>query len=87
MICELAKVTKKAGVDLQLNSKPLTFLHLRDKKPKPLASFDPLIEDDFLILDDWRDKKKPIDEKEVKRKMKKIEKDAVRELKKDTIQI
>jgi hypothetical protein len=81
------KATRKVGLSLELKYKPLTFLHLRDKKPKPLSTFDPLIEDDFLILDDWRDKKKPIDEKEVKRKMKKVEKDAVRELKKDTIMI
>lgn len=62
---------------------PLTYLHMRDKKPRPLPTFDPLIEEDFLISDDWKEKK-PADEKEVRRKIKKVEKDAIRELKKDT---
>lgn len=48
-----------------------------------MPTFDPLIEEDFLMTKDFK-KKKPFDEKEVKRKLKRTEKDALRELRKDT---
>ena len=51
---------------------------MRQEKPKPLASYHPLIEDEFLMR-----VKKPLDDKTMKRKAKKAEKDAVRELRKD----
>ena len=56
-----------------------------------MTSFNPQIDEDFIsaALDDdgKRYKKREETEKEVKRKTKKAEKDAMRELKKDTVQI
>lgn len=57
-------------------------MELSKQKPKAVPSFAPLIEEDFMPNKDW--KKKKDDEKDVKRKMKKVEKDALRELRKDT---
>jgi len=51
--------------------------------PKPLPSYAPLIEEEFMLTVDWKTKNRG-DEKLMKRKAKKIEKDAIRELKKDT---
>ena len=66
--------------------KRLDYLLLQDKKPKELPSFAPFIDEEFMH---FRDKKfkKPVDEKEIKRKLKRTEKEAVRELRKDTTQI
>jgi hypothetical protein len=55
-----------------------------------LTSFNPQIDEDFIsaALDDGkRYKKREETDKEVKRKTKKAEKDAMRELKKDTVQL
>ena len=52
---------------------------MRQERPKALASYPPLIEDEFLMR-----VKKNRDEKSMKKKAKKNEKDAIRELKKDT---
>ena len=62
-----------------LSTQKLEYLSMRQEKPKPLASYPPLIEDEFLMR-----VKKNRDEKSMKRKAKKAEKDAVRELRKDT---
>lgn len=74
-----------------LSSSPLTHLRLQAKKPKELNSFNPQIDEDFIsaALDDdgKRYKKREETDKEVKRKTKKAEKDAMRELKKDTVQL
>ncbi len=43
-----------------------------------------MIEDEFLFIKDWKDKKRN-DPKTMKKKLKRTEKEAVRELKKDTI--
>ena len=66
----------------------MTHLRLQAKRPKELASFDPHIDDDFMaaVLEE-RPRKRELDEKEVKRKTKKAEKDALRELRKDTVQL
>jgi hypothetical protein len=48
-----------------------------------LPSFAPHIDEDFLIFGDKKFKRTD-DDKEVKRKLKKAEKDAIRELRKDT---
>ena len=56
------------------------------EKPKPVPQLAPLIEDDFLIAGRWKEKQKA-DEKVIKRKIKKAEKDTIRELKKDTVAI
>jgi hypothetical protein len=45
-----------------------------------------MIEDEFLFIKDWKDKKRN-DPKTMKKKLKRTEKEAVRELKKDTIQL
>jgi len=68
----------------------LEYLQLSLQKPKPLPTFEPLIEDDFSLNDQERKLKKREkmnDPKEIKRKTKAAEKDAVRELKKDTAAI
>ena len=56
------------------------------QKPKPVPSFAPLLEDDFLIAGHWKERRMN-DEKEVKRKIKKAEKETMRELQKDTLAI
>uniref|UniRef100_A0A7S3CHV4 Uncharacterized protein n=1 Tax=Strombidium rassoulzadegani TaxID=1082188 RepID=A0A7S3CHV4_9SPIT len=60
---------------------PLQYLSLRQENPKPLPSYPPLIELEFLVRLPRKDK---YDEKELKKKTRKYEKDAMRELKKDT---
>jgi hypothetical protein len=64
----------------------LTHLRLQAKKPKELPAFNPLIDEDFMAaaLDDKTYREKKEDPKDIKRKTKKAEKDAIRELKKDT---
>lgn len=88
-MCELNKEIKdlKVGGDLKLVKNPMKLeqLELMKQNPKALPSFPPLIEEDFMPNKDWREKN--IDPKEAKRKMKKLEKDALRELRKDTIQV
>jgi len=44
-----------------------------------VPSFAPLLEDDFLIAGHWKERRMN-DEKEVKRKIKKAEKETMREL-------
>eukprot|EP00347_Sterkiella_histriomuscorum_P011158 403373534 len=65
----------------------LVYLQLLAKKLKPLPTFAPLIEEDFMTFKDLRGVKKPIDEKEMKRKLKKNQNHALRELRKDTTMI
>jgi hypothetical protein len=59
----------------------LEHLSIRMEQPKPLASYDPLIEDEFLMRVATKNR---FDEKTLKQKAKKTEKDAMRELKKDS---
>ena len=61
----------------------LEYLQLNKQKPKSIPTFAPLIEDDFLIAGHWKERQLN-DQKVLKRKIKKTEKDAQRELKKDT---
>lgn len=86
---ELSKTLSEwsSGKKVKLAEKrePLTYLELSKQKPKELPSFAPLIEEDFMPDRDW--KRKTLDEKETKRKLKKVEKDALRELRKDTVQV
>ena len=56
------------------------------EKPKALPSFAPQLEDDFLIAGRWKLNQKN-DVKVIKRKIKKAEKETMRELKKDTMSI
>lgn len=81
----LPKGSQVASIE-DFSSSPLTLLLLEDKKPKALATFAPLIEDEFLLFKDQKALKrlKGPDEKELKRKMKKTENHALRELRKDT---
>ncbi len=67
----------------------LTHLRLQAKKPKELPSFNPQIDEDFMAaaLDDKTYREKKEDPKDIKRKTKKAEKDAIRELKKDSMQL
>jgi hypothetical protein len=60
----------------------LEYMSIRKEIPKALASYDPLIEDEFIMRVPRKDK---YDEKEMKKKVKKTEKEAMRELKKDTM--
>lgn len=60
---------------------PLEYLSMREETPKPLPSYLPAIEDEFLMRVARKDK---VDEKEMRKKTRKYEKDAIRELKKDT---
>jgi hypothetical protein len=61
---------------------------LQEKKPKELPQYNPQIDEEFMaaVMDEKKFKKKET-EKDVKRKTKKAEKDALRELRKDTVQI
>lgn len=63
-------------------------MRLLSKKPKELPTFNPAIDEEFMAaaLNDRKFKRKETD-KEVKRKVKKAEKDAYRELRKDTVHI
>ena len=63
----------------------LEYLQLGKQKPKPIASLQAEIEDEFMPM--LTKKKKPLDEKQLKRKIKSEEKKAIRELKKDTLVI
>lgn len=63
----------------------LEYLQLGKQKPKPIASLQAEIEDDFMPM--LTKKKKPLDERQLKRKIKAEEKKAIRELKKDTLVI
>jgi hypothetical protein len=78
-------------VPLTSGASSLTHLCLQAKKLKELPSFNPMIDEDFMAAaldeDGRKFKKREESEKEVKRKTKKAEKDAMRELKKDTIQL
>jgi hypothetical protein len=58
----------------------LQYLSIRQEKPKALASYPPRIEDEFLM----RVKKDHSSDKEMRKQLKKNEKDASRELKKDS---
>ena len=61
----------------------LEYLHLNKQNPRPISSLAPEIDPEFLSTFAWKDKQRN-DAKIVKRKIKKFEKDAVREIKKDT---
>jgi hypothetical protein len=58
---------------------------MRQEIPKPLATYHPLIEDEFLPSKntEWKREVKN-SEKTIKRKTKALQKEAMRELKKDT---
>jgi len=58
---------------------------MRQEIPKAIATYHPLIEDEFLPskVNDWKREVKN-SEKTIKRKTKALQKDAMRELKKDT---
>ena len=59
----------------------LEYLSIRQEFPKALASYAPLIEDEFLMRVPKIDR---FDTKALRQKTKKMEKDAMRELKKDS---
>ena len=60
----------------------MEYLQLGKQRPKPIPSYRPLIDDDFLCFE--RKKRQPVDEKTLKRKIKAEEKKVARELRKDT---
>ena len=60
----------------------LEYLQLNKQRPQSIPTYAPLIEKDFLIAGHWKEKQKN-DEKVIKSKLKKADKDAQRELKKD----
>ena len=57
---------------------------MRKDTPKPLATFEPAIDDDFLLKFKLKGE---MDAKTLKRKTKQAEKAAVKELRKDTLAI
>lgn len=67
----------------EVSKEKLVYIDLQKRVPKPLPSYEPLIEEDFILTRDYK-KKKPLDEKDLKKKIKKNENDALRELRKDT---
>ena len=58
---------------------------MRQEIPKALMTYHPAVEDEFIMskVSNWRKEKKN-SPKELKRKSNKVEKEAIRELKKDT---
>lgn len=83
---ELEKALKELEPSLlgKRAAHPLEYLSIRQEIPKPLASYDPLIEDEFLMRVPTKNR---FDEKTLKQKVRKTEKDAMRELKKDSLTI
>jgi hypothetical protein len=86
-----SELAKKPLLSKRLASPPhtsasLVHLRLQSKKPKELPSFNPFIDEEFLapLIEDSKFKKKET-ERDIKRKTKKAEKDALRELRKDTV--
>ena len=75
-------------MEIEMRPSLLTYLSLRHETPKPLATYYPQIEDEFLPskASAWRREQKSTD-KGMKRKAKQMEKEAARELKKDTLMI
>lgn len=75
------------GKRIYQNYNPIPFSHLsmRTEIPNALATYHPKIEDEFVIakVSAWRKEQKGT-EKVIKRKSKKLEKETVRELRKDT---
>lgn len=75
------------GKRIYTNYNPIPFSHLsmRTEIPNAIATYHPKIEDEFVIakVSAWRKEQKGTD-KVIKRKTKKLEKEAVRELRKDT---
>lgn len=64
----------------QSRIKPLEHLSaLRKEVPKPLATYDPKIEEEFLL----KKVKKPLDERTLRRKTKEASKMAIKEITKD----
>ena len=63
----------------------MAYLSMRTEIPHALASYHPLIEDEFVMskVSAWRKEMKNSD-KVIKRKEKKYEKEQMREIKKDT---
>ena len=62
----------------------LEYLQLNRQKPKSIPTFAPLIEKDFLVAGHWKERQMN-DERIVKKKLARVEKEAQRELKKDTM--
>ena len=69
----------------QYTPHPMAYLSMRTEIPHALATYHPLIEDEFVMrkASAWRKEMKGTD-KVIKRKEKKYEKEQIRELKKDT---
>ena len=67
--------------------RPLTPMALRKEFPKSIPQYDPLIDEEFLLRTKRRLSDRPVAEQEkiMKRKTKEAEKEAMRELKKDTM--
>jgi len=84
-INKLSKQTQMISESSFNQTIPLTHLSMRTEIPKPLATYHPLIEDEFVPskASTWRKEQKNSD-KSVKRKVKALEKDNMKELKKDT---
>jgi hypothetical protein len=78
--CELEKAMGNSILGKR-SFNQLEHLAIRMEQPKPLASYDPLIEDEFLMRVATKNR---FDEKTLKQKAKKTEKEAMRELKKDS---
>ena len=57
---------------------------MQKQKPKELPSFAPMIEDEFMLI---RKREKEIDPTKFKQKINRKKREAMRELKKDTMQI
>ena len=78
---ELQKMLK-----IEVKRPRLEYLQLGIQRPKALPTFEPLIDDEFVLTDRELKLKKGTEEtpKEMKRKIKEQEKHAARELRKDT---
>ena len=63
----------------------MSYLSMRQEIPNPLMTYHPAVEDEFIMskVSNWRKEKKN-SVKEFKKKTAKVQKEAVRELKKDT---
>ena len=81
-----SEIEKAQSASSNFKRPRLEYLQLNRQKPKAIPTFAPEIDADFLISGHWKERRKN-DESLVKKRLKKAEKDAVRELKKDTATI
>ena len=72
--------------DLDTGKKRLEYLQLARQKPKGIPTYAPLIDKDFLIAGHYKQRQKT-DEKVMRAKVKRADKEAQREVKKDTMVI